>query len=74
MGRRSARRDDAWNGVVVSKNRSSPDGQNMYHSVTVKLTDGTTKEVRIPGSLWETLNEGDKIQKRAGNYEPTKAE
>ncbi len=73
-GRRADRRDDAWEGVVVSKDHSSPDGQNMYHSVTVKLANGTTKEVRIPGSLWKTLNEGDKVQKRAGNYDPAKVE
>jgi cell division septation protein DedD len=72
MGRRATRRSEAWEGVVISKDRSSPDGQNMYHSVMVRLTNDTTKEIQIPGSLWETLSEGDKLQKRAGSYEPTK--
>jgi translation initiation factor IF-1 len=44
----------------------------LYHSITVKLADGTTKEAHIKGSLWETLHEGDRVQKRAGAYVPVK--
>jgi hypothetical protein len=73
MGRHAAQRAESWEGTVVSKDRSSPDGQNMYHYAMVKLADGTTKKAQINGSLWETLNEGDKLQKRAGEAEPTKA-
>lgn len=72
--RRGARRGEAWAGVVVSKDRSSPDGQNMYHYIEVRLADSTTKKVQINGSLWETLNEGDSVQKQAGSYEPTKVQ
>jgi hypothetical protein len=74
MSRRTTRRAEAWEGVVVSKDQSSPDGQNMYHYVTVKMTDGTTKKVQISGSFWKTLQEGDRLQKRAGDYDPNKVQ
>jgi len=47
MFKRGADKDDAWEGVVTSKKRSSPDGQNMSHRVTVTLSDATLKEVRV---------------------------
>jgi membrane protein implicated in regulation of membrane protease activity len=72
--RRTTRRKEVWEGVVVSKDRSSPDGQNMYHYITVKLTSNVTKKVQIRGSLWKTLSEGDKVQKRVGDYDPIKVQ
>ena len=46
---------------MTSKKRSSPDGQNMYHRITVTLSDGSSKEVRVRRALWRTLNPGDRL-------------
>jgi hypothetical protein len=40
MFKRGLAKQDAWEGVVTDKRRSSPDGQNMYHRVVVTLSDG----------------------------------
>jgi hypothetical protein len=74
IARRAARRNEAWEGVVVSKDRSSPDGQNMYHYITVKMTGNAIKKIQVRGLLWKTVNEGDKVQKRAGDYDPIKTQ
>jgi hypothetical protein len=72
MFKRGRSRNDAWEGVVTSKKRSSPDGQNMYHRITVTLSDGTSKEVRVRRALWRTLNPGDRLIKRPGETAPAK--
>lgn len=71
FGRRVAR-DEAWDGVVTGRKRSSPDGQNIYHRITVTLGDGSTRDVRVRGSLWKTLAVGDRVTKRAGDKAPVK--
>jgi hypothetical protein len=72
MFRRGRSRNDAWEGVVTSKKRSSPDGQNMYRRITVTLTAGTSKQVRMRRALWHALNPGDRLIKRAGETAPAK--
>jgi hypothetical protein len=72
MFKRSRTRDEAWEGVVTGKKRSSPDGQNMYHRISVTLGDGTLKEVRVRGGLWKTLEPGDLVVKRSGETAPVK--
>lgn len=57
---------------MTSKKRSSPDGQNMYHRITVTLSDGSSKEVRVRRALWRTLNPGDQLIKRPGETAPAK--
>ena len=74
MFKRGAGKDDAWEGVVTDKKRSSPDGQNMYHRVTVTLSDGTLKEVRVRRALWNTLSAGDRLVKQPGQKFPAKLE
>ncbi|MEV0095798.1 hypothetical protein [Streptomyces sp. NPDC050738] len=63
---RKAGRGESWDGVVVEKSRNMPDGSNMYHYVKLRLTDGETRKVRIDGTLWESLKEGDAVTKRPG--------
>src|SRR2546429_5767100 len=58
MFKRGRSRNDAWEGVVTSKKRSSPDGQNMYHRIAVTLSDGSSKEVRVRRAPWGPLNPG----------------
>jgi hypothetical protein len=70
MFKRGRTRDEAWEGVVTGKKRSSPDGQNMYHRISVTLGDGTVKEVRVRGGLWKTLEPGDRIVKQPGEAMP----
>lgn len=72
MFKRGRTRNDAWEGVVTGKKRSSPDGQNVYHRITVTLGDGTSKEVRVRRALWRTLNAGDRLIKRPGETAPAK--
>jgi hypothetical protein len=52
MFKRGLGKSDAWQGVVTDKERSSPDGQNMYHHVVVTLSDGTVKVIRVRRALW----------------------
>lgn len=72
MSKRGAARDEAWEGVVTDKKRSSPDGQNMYHRLAVTLGDGTIREVRVRRALWQSLEPGDRVVKRAGETAPVK--
>jgi hypothetical protein len=46
--------------------------QNIYHRITVTLGDGSTRDVRVRGSLWKTLAAGDRVTKRAGEKAPVK--
>ena len=71
--KRGGTRDEAWEGVVTGKKRSSPDGQNMYHRLAVTLGDGTVKQVRVGRALWKSLEPGDRIVKRPGEKAPTKS-
>jgi hypothetical protein len=71
--KRGVSEDDAWEGVVAGKKRSSPDGQNIHHKITVTLGDGTTKEIRVRGGLWKSVNVGDRLVKRPGEKAPAKA-
>ncbi|GIG68238.1 DUF7489 domain-containing protein [Phytomonospora endophytica] len=71
---RGKHKDEAWAGVVAGKERSSPDGQNMYHHVSVELADGQLKDVRVKGRLWRTLEVGDRLSKTAGENEPVKVD
>jgi hypothetical protein len=73
MFRRRASQDDAWEGIVTGKKRSSPDGQNMIHDITVTLDDGSQKQVRVRGALWKQVNDGDRLVKQAGEKYPEKA-
>jgi hypothetical protein len=72
MVKRGGIRDDAWEGIVTDKKRSSPDGQNMYHRLAVTLGDGTVKEVRVRRHLWKSVEPGDRIVKRPGETAPVK--
>jgi hypothetical protein len=72
MFKRWVSRDDAWQGVVTGKKRSSPDGQNMYHRIVVALSDGTTKEIRVRRALWKSLDVGDRLVKQPGAKAPAK--
>ena len=72
MFKRGLGKSDAWEGVVTDKERSSPDGQNMYHHVVVTLSDGTVKVIRVRRALWNRLIAGDRLVKRAGQIAPAK--
>jgi hypothetical protein len=72
MVKRGGTRDDAWEGIVTDKKRSSPDGQNMAHRLAVTLGDGTVKEVRVRRHLWKSVEPGDRIVKRPGETAPVK--
>jgi len=73
MFKRGGTRDEAWEGVVTDKKRSSPDGQNMYHRLAVTFGDGTVMQVRVGRALWKSLEPGDRIVKRPGEKAPVKS-
>ncbi|MBB5889961.1 DUF7489 domain-containing protein [Kutzneria kofuensis] len=58
--------DEAWEGVVLDKSRGMTDGSNMYRYLTVRLSTGETKKVRVDRGLWNSVAEGDGIVKQAG--------
>lgn len=45
----------------------------MYHRITVMLSDGTGKEIRVRRALWNTLKTGDRLTKQPGGKYLTKA-
>lgn len=73
MFKRRAGKEDAWEGNAGGKKRSSPDGQNVIHDITVTLDDGSQKQVRVRGALWKQVNDGDRLVKQAGEKYPQKA-
>lgn len=68
---RRKRRNESWEGVVVKKSRGMTDGANMYHRLVLRLSDGSSKRVRVSGHLWKSVEEGDSVAKAAGG-EPAK--
>jgi hypothetical protein len=70
--RRRASRDEAWDGVVTDHKRASPDGQTVVFKVTVTLSDGSTRNVRVRRALYKELAVGDHVTKRAGDRYPVK--
>jgi hypothetical protein len=71
--RRGAQRDEAWDGVVTGRKRATPDGQSMVFKVTVTLSDGSTRNVRVRRALYKELEVGDHMTKRPGDRYPTRA-
>ena len=71
--RRGARRDEAWDGVVTGRKRAAPDGQTMVFRITVTLSDGSTREVRVRHAVYKTLEVGDHVTKRSGDRYPVKS-
>ncbi|MFC0540554.1 DUF7489 domain-containing protein [Kutzneria chonburiensis] len=63
--------DEAWEGVVVDRSRGLTDGSNLYRYLTVRLSTGETRKIRVDRGLWDSVAEGDGIVKTAGS-EPTK--
>ncbi|MEU0870268.1 DUF7489 domain-containing protein [Nocardia brasiliensis] len=55
-----------WQGTVVEKSRGLLDGSNLYRRLVVRLRDGSTLEVRVNRSLWNSLEPGDSVSKQAG--------
>lgn len=64
---RRVHEDEEWEGVVDGKSRNMPDGSNLYHYLKVTFTGGGSKKIRVDGSLWNSVSEGDRIVKRAGS-------
>ncbi|WP_039801504.1 DUF7489 domain-containing protein [Nocardia araoensis] len=55
-----------WRGTVVKKSRGLLDGANLYRRLHIRLPDGSTRRIRVDRALWETLEVGDSVTKRAG--------
>jgi hypothetical protein len=72
--RRGVRRDEAWEGVVTGRKRAAPDGQTVVFRIAVTLSDGSTREARVRRALYEALEVGDHVTKRAGDRYPGKSD
>lgn len=59
--------DDAWTGTVVKKSRGLMDGSNLYRRLHVRLEGGDVTKVKVDKDLWEELEVGDPLVKRAGS-------
>ena len=59
--------DEVWEGVVLDKSRGMTDGANMYRYLTVRLSTGETKKIRVDRGLWNSVARGDGIVKQAGS-------
>lgn len=55
-----------WRATVVKKSRGLLDGANLYRRVHIRLPDGSTRKIRVSRALWEALEVGDSLTKRAG--------
>ncbi|WP_067798704.1 DUF7489 domain-containing protein [Nocardia beijingensis] len=55
-----------WRGTVVKKSRGLLDGANLYRRLHIRLPDGSTMKIRASRALWESLEIGDSVTKRAG--------
>ena len=71
--RRGVTRDEAWDGVITGRKRAAPDGQTMVFRITVTLSDGSTRNVRVRGARYRTLAVGDHVTKHPGDRYPVKA-
>jgi hypothetical protein len=65
-------RDESWDAVVVDKSRGMSDGSNLYRYVTIRFADDTSRKIRVDKDLWNSLDTGDRVSKRAGEN-PVKA-
>lgn len=59
--------DDAWTGTVVKKSRGLMDGSNLYRRLQVRLESGEVSKVKVDKGLWDELEVGDSLVKRAGH-------
>jgi hypothetical protein len=63
--RRSAAKE-TWEGVVLEKSRGMTDGANLYRYLTVRMSTGRSRKVRVDRDLWDSVAQGDGIVKEAG--------
>lgn len=75
--RSSAKRlADAWSGTVVKKwlaSYSDEDGDvTKVPTIQVQIDGGKKKKLAVSAGVYNSLNEGDKVQKTAGQEDPAK--
>lgn len=52
--------------MVLDKSRGLTDGANLYRYLTVRLSTGESRKIRVDRGLWNSVAEGDGVVKRAG--------
>lgn len=78
LSKRSAakRLAQEWSGTVVKKwmaSYSDEDGNvTKTPTIQVQLDDGKKKKFSVGGDTYNSLNEGDKVKKSAGQKDPAK--
>jgi hypothetical protein len=73
------RRKESWSGVVTDKKVVEEVRRNdgykskvNVHYLMVKLSGGTDKKISVGKKLWDNFSTGDKIEKKAGSFDPIK--
>ncbi|QUQ66865.1 hypothetical protein JJ691_45930 [Kutzneria sp. CA-103260] len=53
--------------MVLEKSRGMTDGANLYRYLTVRMSTGRARKVRVDRELWDSVAQGDGIVKEAGS-------
>lgn len=67
---------EAWSGTVVKKwlaTYSDEDSVKKIPTIQVQIDGGKKKKLAISSETYNSLSEGDKVQKTAGQKDPVKA-
>jgi len=70
------RKAEVWEGVVSDKREKevwNDNNKSVYYIIAIALDNGTRKEIQVNRKLWNTFSAGDRVIKRAGEYNPVKA-
>lgn len=68
---------EVWKGTVEKKwtsDQRDSDGDKIgtNYNIQVKLEDGKTKKLTVKSELWNSLADGNAVEKRAGEMDPVK--
>lgn len=80
IGARQKRKKEVWAGIiedkkVITETRKDEDFDrkvDVYY-LFIKLSGGTSKKLSVGKKLYDSFAVGDKIEKKAGMYDPVKA-
>ena len=67
---------EAWSGTVVKKwlaTCSDEDSIKKVPTIQVQIDGGKKKKLPVSAETYNSLSEGDKVQKSAGQKDPVKA-
>ncbi|MFC1622233.1 hypothetical protein ACFL13_02555 [Patescibacteria group bacterium] len=69
---RKQRIKSSWRGTLEKKNKISDEGGISFRLV-IKTSEGKRKRISVKKDLFNSFNEGDRVVKNSGEYDPKKA-